>query len=83
MDEANEFSRAAVENARRYETDHAGHAQSWEQRRHDIERRMRNITQSTTSDDAVRKFEPILQQLDYLDMAAGAVDLLLGIERLR
>lgn len=48
-----------------------------------MDRRLLVVTQSETSDDAVRKFESSMEKLRKLDVAAGYVELLQSVDRLR
>lgn len=49
----------------------------------DIDRRLKIITQSETSDDAVRIFESSMEKLRRLDVAKGYLSLLQDVEQLR
>jgi RAD50-interacting protein 1 len=49
----------------------------------DIDRRLIMLTQSETSDEAVRIFESSMEKLRRLDIATGFVGLLKDIELLR
>ena len=49
----------------------------------DIDRRLLILTQSETSDDAVRKFDSSMQSLQRLDVAKGYFQLLTEVENLR
>jgi RAD50-interacting protein 1 len=83
LDDADRDARSAAENASKHSQEHAGRSKTWEHRQKEIDRRIQAITQSTTSDEAVKKFEPILQKLQHLDLAVGVVETLLEIEQLR
>jgi chromosome segregation ATPase len=65
---------------------HAGLRQRADAFRHeqaDIDRRLMVITASETSDDAVPRFEEVLDTLHRLDVAHGYVELLAEVDVLR
>jgi len=49
----------------------------------DVDRRLMIVTQSETSDDAVKKFDLRMESLQRLDVAQGYVELLREVEHLR
>lgn len=49
----------------------------------DIDRRLRIVTQSETSDDAVRKFNANMDKLRRLEVASGYMELLAEVDSLR
>ncbi|PIA91630.1 hypothetical protein CB0940_09579 [Cercospora beticola] len=57
--------------------------QTFQQEQSDIDLRLQIITQSDTSDDAVVTFEATMAKLRKLDMAAGYVELLNEVDRLK
>ena len=48
-----------------------------------IDRRLRIVTGSDVSDDAIRQFEQSMDKLHQLDVANGYVELLQGVDALR
>jgi len=44
---------------------------------------LKDITMSETSDQAVKKFEKVIERLQDLDIALGYVDLLKEVDKLR
>ena len=65
---------------------HTGLTQRADAFRHeqaDIDRRLLVITASETSDDAVPRFEEVLDTLHRLDVASGYVELLADVDILR
>ncbi|KAL9101668.1 MAG: hypothetical protein Q9187_009212, partial [Circinaria calcarea] len=57
-------------------------AETFKKKQADIDRRLLVVTQSETSDDAVRKFNGSMEKLRRLDVAKGYVDLLKEVDRL-
>ncbi|KAJ9647125.1 hypothetical protein H2199_002111 [Coniosporium tulheliwenetii] len=55
-------------------------ARDFAKKQQDIDRRLRIITQSDTSDDAVGKFESSMDKLRRLDVASGYMELLQEVE---
>jgi hypothetical protein len=49
----------------------------------DLDRRLQVVTQSDTSDDALRKFETSMERLRKLDMASGYAEMLQEVDTLR
>lgn len=76
----------ALEEATKASNDHRdavrNKAQEFNQQQADIDRRLRIITQSETSDEAVRVFESSMEKLRRLDVAKGYLSLLQDIETL-
>jgi chromosome segregation ATPase len=65
---------------------HAGlktRADAFKHEQADIDRRLMVITASETSDDAVPRFEEVLDTLHRLDVATGYVELLAEVDVLR
>jgi hypothetical protein len=60
-----------------------GKADQFHHQQQDIDRRLRIITQSDTSDDAVRRFETSMAKLRTLDIADGYVRQLTVVDTLR
>lgn len=58
-------------------------ANQFASRQANIDRRLLILTQSETSDDAVRKFDASMQSLQRLDVAKGYFQLLAEVENLR
>ncbi|TKA27986.1 hypothetical protein B0A50_04052 [Salinomyces thailandicus] len=58
-------------------------AKAFETEQGELDRRLLLVTQSETSDDAVRKFEGSMARLQKLDIAAGYVELLKEVELLK
>jgi RAD50-interacting protein 1 len=56
--------------------------ETFNKQREDIDRRLMIVTQSNTSDEAVRIFESTMEKLRRLDVAKGYVELLTDIETL-
>jgi RAD50-interacting protein 1 len=57
--------------------------QAFNQEQADIDQRLKTITQSETSDEAVRRFETSMEKLQRLDVAKGYLSLLQEVETLR
>lgn len=77
----------ALEEATKASNDHRDavrkQVETFNQEQADIDRRLMIITQSETSDDAVRIFESSMQKLQRLDVAKGYLSQLQEIETLR
>lgn len=58
-------------------------AEQFHRAQQDIDRKLRIITQSDTSDDAVRRFEASMAKLKILDVADGYVRQLSEVDTLR
>ncbi|KAL9096433.1 MAG: hypothetical protein Q9165_001430 [Trypethelium subeluteriae] len=58
-------------------------AAGFQREQHDIDRRLRIITGSDVSDDAVRRFERSMNKLHRLDVANGYVEFLKEVDALR
>jgi chromosome segregation ATPase len=73
-----------LEEARQASVDHAASLKSrvaeFEKEQDDIDRRLRVITLSDTSDVAVRRFESSMDKLRKLDIAKGYVEVLQSVE---
>jgi hypothetical protein len=76
-----------LDEARESSTDHASsvkaRAQKFHEDQRDIDRRLQVVTQSDTSDDAVRRFETKMDKLRKLEMAKEYVQLLKSVDSLR
>ena len=59
------------------------HAKTFQHEQADIDRRLKVITHSETSQDAVRRFEASLSKLRRLDLANGYLGMLAEVNRLR
>ena len=57
--------------------------QKFKKHQADIDRRLLILTQSETSDDAIRKFDSSMESLQRLDVAKGYFELLMEVENLR
>lgn len=58
-------------------------ARQFKSQQNDIDRRLMIVTQSETSDDAVRKFDSSMEKLRKLDLAQEYMKLLTEVENLR
>lgn len=58
-------------------------AEAFQKQQVDIDRRLRILAQSDTSDDAIVKFESSMQRLQRLDVAKGYFTLLVEAQNLR
>lgn len=58
-------------------------AQAFKKQQTDIDRRLTQVTQSTSTDDAVHQFDSAMEQLRRLDMASGYLEMLEEVEKLR
>jgi len=58
-------------------------AQAFQKRQADIDRRLKIVTRSETSDDAIRKFDASMEKLHRLDVATGYMELLAEVDVLR
>lgn len=58
-------------------------AEAFNRQQADIDRRLKIITQSETSDEAVRSFELSMKKLQRLDVTKGYLSLLHEVEGLR
>ena len=58
-------------------------AKTFQSQQNDVDRRLRIVTQSETSDDAVQKFDHSMESLRKLDVAQGYMELLTEVENLR
>ncbi|OKL60645.1 hypothetical protein UA08_04056 [Talaromyces atroroseus] len=76
----------ALEEATKASDDHRNavrtQVQAFNQEQADIDQRLKTITQSETSDAAVRRFESIMEKLQRLDVAKGYLSLLQEVETL-
>jgi RAD50-interacting protein 1 len=82
LDEA----RADLDRATRALDDHESgiqkKAEAFQEQQSDIDRRLINITEAKTSDDAVKTFEASMAKLRRLDLATGYLQLLQEIDTL-
>ncbi|KAI1978099.1 hypothetical protein LOZ53_004892 [Ophidiomyces ophidiicola] len=69
LDEATEASKLHSETVRK-------HAEAFAARQEDINKRLMEVTQSKTSDEAIVQFEARMEKLRRLDVAKGYMDLL-------
>lgn len=69
---SNEHSSILLQEVKRFKKQQAG-----------IDRRLLILTQSDTSDDAIRKFDSSMESLQRLDVAKGYFELLTEVENLR
>ena len=58
-------------------------AEAYKKQQSDIDRRLMIVTQSETSDDAIREFDTSMRSLQLLELAQGYTELLSEVERLR
>lgn len=58
-------------------------AEQFHKQQGDIDRRLLIVTQSETSDDAVPKFDTIMEKLQRIDIATGYMSLLKEVDSLR
>ena len=58
-------------------------ARQFKSQENDVDRRLMIVTQSETSDDAVRKFDSSTESLRKLDVAHEYMELLTEVENLR
>jgi hypothetical protein len=58
-------------------------ARDYESAQADIDVRLRDVTNSESSDDAVERFEASMARLRNIDLATGYVEMLLEVDRLR
>ncbi|KAJ5887957.1 hypothetical protein N7495_007998 [Penicillium taxi] len=76
----------ALSNATKASNDHAEatrkRAEAFAEEQADIDRRLKAITKSETSDEAVRRLESSMQRLQRLDISKGYVELLKEAEEL-
>lgn len=75
LDESTEASKSHSKDLRERAEDFKSHQA-------DIDRRLRIVTQSETSDDAVQKFDSSMESLRKLDVAKGYMELLTEVEKL-
>jgi hypothetical protein len=80
-------AQVALENATKASNDHADavrkEIEAFNRQQIDIDRRLKIITQSETSDEAVRIFVSSMDKLQRLDVAKGYLSLLQEVEELR
>jgi hypothetical protein len=58
-------------------------ARDFEAAQADIDARLLDVTHSQAADDAVERFEASMARLRNIDLAAGYVEMLLEVDRLR
>jgi predicted transcriptional regulator len=77
----------ALSNATKASNDHAEatrkRAEAFSAEQADIDQRLKTITQSETSDEAVRRLEKSMERLQRLELSKGYVELLKEAEELR
>lgn len=77
----------ALSNATKVSNDHAEatrkRAEAFADEQADIDRRLKAITQSETSDEAVRRLETSMEKLRRLEISKGYVELLKEADELR
>ncbi len=73
----------ATQESQQHESTIREQAEQFSKRQADIDRRLLIITQSETSDEAVRRFESSMEKLRRLDIAKGYVELLQEVESLK
>ena len=83
LDEANGNLRDTSDASAGYEDTLQTYISSFQGRQEDIDQRLKRLTQSNTSDEAVTKFEKTLTTLRRLDIAATYVGLLQEVDQLR
>ena len=81
--EAHDALNAAHDTCKAHETNLLRQTEKFRKQQGEIDRRLRVITQSETSDEAVKKFDASMEKLQRFDIAKGYVDLLQVVERLR
>ena len=83
LDDAQRDLHQAKHAAHAHQTDLQQRADAFRHDQADIDRRLMVITASETSDDAVPRFEAVLDTLQRLDVAHGYVELLSEVDVLR
>jgi chromosome segregation ATPase len=83
LDDAQRDLHHAKHAAHAHQTDLQQRADAFRHEQADIDRRLMVITASETSDDAVPRFEAVLDTLQRLDVAHGYVELLSEVDVLR
>ena len=58
-------------------------AAHFDERQAEIDTKLKNFTQSETSDEAVHSFESLMNKLQRLDIANGYLDLVKEVDELR
>jgi RAD50-interacting protein 1 len=74
-----EAKKASVQHASSLKTS----VQVFDKTQRDIDNRLLSITETSTSEDAVRKFQASMEKMNRLDIAKGYIETLQTIERLR
>ncbi|KAL9110336.1 MAG: hypothetical protein Q9227_005067 [Pyrenula ochraceoflavens] len=85
LEEANNTLRAATVASKEHEAALRSKAHSFQQEQDDLDQRLRDLTQSSTSDEAVKKFEASMEKLQKFDVSIGYMETLqeadnLGLE---
>jgi RAD50-interacting protein 1 len=82
LDEANADLDRATRALDEHGTSIEEKAEAFHERQSDIDRRLAEITEARTSDDAVKIFEASMAKLRRLDLAAGYLQLLQEVDTL-
>ena len=80
LDEANEDLRRATEALGAHEQSVYTKAEAFQNEQADVDRRLRELTNSRTSEEAVSVFEDNLAKLRRLDIATGYLELLQEVD---
>jgi len=83
LQQAEQDAQEADETARQHVHQVDQQAKTFHHEQSDIDRRLKVITHSETSQDAVRRFEASLSKLRRLDLANGYLGMLAEVNRLR
>lgn len=83
LEDAEAEARKADATSKQYVLDIEQKSKSFQKTQSDIDRRLLIITQSDTSQDAVKRFEASLAKLRRLELANGYLGLLAEVDRLR
>lgn len=82
LQDAKRSLHVSTEASKSHSSDLRDRAQDFQSRQADIDRRLRIVTQSETSDDAVRRFDSSMESLQKLEVAKGYMELLTEVEKL-
>lgn len=82
LQEAESTLRKSSKASKDHRADLLQHAQAFQKKQEDIDRRLLIVTQSETSDNAVPKFDSSMEQLQRLDIATGYIELLAKVDEL-
>jgi RAD50-interacting protein 1 len=83
LDDAQRRLHDAQQAAQAHSSNIQQHAAAFRSEQADIDRRLMVITASETSDDAVPRFEAVLETLDRMDVAIGYLESLAEVDVLR